>query len=59
MKLEGFYKKLPIYSHPDCPPDTIYFMNDNPFKINYPKRKDGKLDMRFYRNKVKKLLKSY
>ena len=51
MKLVGHYNKMPIYSDPNCPPDTVYLINDE-IKINSPLRKDGKPDRRYYVNKL-------
>jgi len=28
-KLEGYYKGVPWYSNPNCPPNTIFFLNEN------------------------------
>jgi hypothetical protein len=56
MKLVGTYRNIPVYSSPDCPPDTVYLMNDN-FTIKHPTRKDGKPDMRFGINKMEMIFK--
>ena len=58
MKLEGSYKGIPIYSTPVCPPDTLYMINEKNMVIDYPKRKDGKPDMRYSINKLMKVLES-
>lgn len=56
MKLEGHINNIPIYSSPDCPPDTFYLINDD-FYIKYPKRKDGQPDMRYGINKLERMFK--
>ena len=56
MKFEGYYNNIPMYSDPNCPPNMVYFFNENDIEMNYPKRKDGKLDMRYRVNKIKVML---
>ncbi len=29
-KLEGYFHNIPVYSDPECPPDQIFLMPENP-----------------------------
>ena len=55
-KLEGMYQGVPFYSHPACPPGFLYCLNDDALKFVFPKRKDGKPDMRYGINRLQKAL---
>ena len=55
MKLEGYFNKIPVYSNPACPPNTVYLINTNDFKRVFPKRKDGKPDMRYSVNQLERI----
>lgn len=48
---------LPINSNPNVPTGKLFFLNDKYFYIKYPKRKDGKKDMRYSINQIDKILK--
>jgi hypothetical protein len=58
MKREGTYQGIPVYSSPDCLKDTLYVLNEECFERALPKRKDGKLDMRYSVNKLEVMLKN-
>jgi hypothetical protein len=59
MKLEGTLHGIPIYSTPNCPKDQVYMINPDNFYIDYPLRKDGKPDMRYSVNRLKRLLNNF
>ena len=66
---QNFYKngkrKFPtlkgydVHLVPDCPADTIYFLNSSSMRIEFKKRKNGKPDMCVQENKmIKKIRRS-
>lgn len=55
MKFEGFLSQIPVYSTPSVPSGVMYLLNRDTMFINYPKRKDGKPDMRFGINRLMRL----
>lgn len=46
---------IKIFTDPDIEDGMVYFMNTDNFAINYPKRKDGKPDMRYGVNKLERM----
>ncbi len=57
-KLAGTLYGLPPYSHPDVPEGIVYAVNDE-FQFKYPLRKDGKPDMRFAVNKMRRIFETH
>lgn len=58
MKQVGQFKGIPVYSDSTIEKGIIYCVN-NDIKLEYPKRKDGKPDMRYSINKMQKMFESF
>jgi hypothetical protein len=51
MKLVGTINGIQVYETADLPPGIAYMIDTNKMYFDYPKRKDGKPDMRYAINK--------
>ena len=52
MKRVGFFKGINIYESKDVAPGYVYVINEAFMKMNYPKKKNGRPDMRHRINKL-------
>lgn len=59
MKHVAYFHGIPVYSSELVEGNVVWLINEEAFDIAYPKRKDGKLDMRFSINKMKVIFDKY